>query len=381
MNKRLKGIPGFSIDQVADAAGNDPDVLRLENLDTDLPAPLAAIEATRKAVGQDKYNSYLPFIGQESIRHAIAQKLNRQTRQFYHANNVVITSGGTNGMFNALLALTDPGEEVILTDPTYAGMIQRVRLAGGIPKLVPFRNVSGEWRLDIDQLRDSVSERTRALFIMNPSMPSGAVLNQDEWQQIADLCRTHELWLIYNAAMERILFDGRKVIHPAALYRMFERTIIVGSISKEYRMIGWRLGWLAAPAGIIDDLARVSIYNAVTPSGIAQAAALEALKESSEDYTTVLQTWEARRNKVNEQLADYPMISAAGGWSQLVDMSQLDIDGPTASRLLLRQGKVAATPMTHWGAIHSNQYIRLVFSNESVERLSTLGDRFRKTFG
>ena len=107
---RLNNIPGFSIDQVARAAGSDPDILRLENLDTDLPPPKAAVEATKAAVGLDEHNSYLPFIGQQALRQGIADKLNRQANQQYTADNVLITCGGTEGMFDALMATVDPGE-------------------------------------------------------------------------------------------------------------------------------------------------------------------------------------------------------------------------------------------------------------------------------
>src|SRR5262245_40357234 len=215
--KRLEGIPGFAIDRVAAAAGNDPDVLRLENLDTDLVPPAAAIAATHSALTDDNANSYLPFTGSVLLRTEVAQHIQRLTGHSYTTEEVVITAGGTEGLFDALLATTDPGDEVILTDPTYAGMIYRVSLAGAIPRLVPFQSARNEWRIDLDALHSAVNTKTRAMFIMNPSMPSGAVLNQEEWTTIANICERHSLWLIYNAVMERILFDGRKLIHPVTL--------------------------------------------------------------------------------------------------------------------------------------------------------------------
>ncbi len=377
-SKRLDNIPGFNIDQVAKAAGNDPEVLRLENLDTDLLPPEAAIEATRRAIGRDDDNSYLPFIGQEALRELIARRLSEQTTHKYLPENVVVTCGATEAMLDVLLALIDPGDEVIVTDPTYAGMINRVRLAGGVPRFLPFMPLHGAWRLDVSSLPAMVNSRTRAIFLMNPSMPAGAVLNLFEWEAIAKQCRDHGLWLIYNAAMERILYDKRQVIHPATLPGMAAHTITIGSVSKEYRMIGWRVGWVAAPNGVAEDIAKVHIYNAVSPVGIAQAGALEALKTSPADIQQAVRTWETRRDVVNAQLGEYSMIPAAGGWSQLLDVSPLGMDAPTASKLLLQKGKVAVTPMTHWGRHNSKQFIRLVFSNEPVERLQTLGERFRR---
>ncbi len=372
---RLQNIPGFSIDRVAAAAGDDPEVLRLENLDTDLVPPEAAVAATRAAVGRDDDNSYLPFTGNQDLRAAVVRHVGAQTGQPYRPEQAVITCGGTEGMFDALLATTDPGDEVILTDPTYAGMIYRVRLAGAVPRLVPFVLQDGAWRLDLEALRDAVNDRTRALFIMNPSMPSGAVLNRAEWDAVADLCRSRDLWLLYNAAMERILFDGRALIHPAALPGMAARTITIGSVSKEYRMIGWRIGWVVGPEAIMDDIARVHIYNVVTPTGIAQAGAVAALQSPPADLAASVAQWQRRRDTLTDQLQGWPTIPAAGGWSQLLDVGTLGFDSFTASRLLLERGKIAATPMRDWGEVNSDQFVRLVFSNEPVERLAEMGAR------
>ena len=118
---RLRGIPGFAIDEVAARAGSNPEVLRMENLDTDLPPPPAAIAATLAPVGTDEANSYLPFVGTDDLRAAVAERLTQRTGQRYEPREVVITAGRTEGMFDALLAATDPGDGVILTDPTYAG--------------------------------------------------------------------------------------------------------------------------------------------------------------------------------------------------------------------------------------------------------------------
>ncbi len=376
--KRLEGIPGFSIDRVAAAAGDDPTVLRLENLDTDIPPPEIAIDVTRAAIEDDDANSYLPFTGKESLCRAVAQHAAKLSGQHYSPGNVVITCGGTEAMFDALLALTDPGDEVVLTDPTYAGMTYRVKLAGAVPKLVPYVLEANAWRLDLDALKRSVNERTRVLFLMNPSMPSGALLNRDEWEAIATICRERDLWLLYNAAMERILYDGRAYLHPASLEGMAERTVTIGSVSKEYRMIGWRVGWAVGPARAIKDVARAHIYNVVTPTGIAQFAAQAALESPEEEVRGAVREWERRRDAVADQLRDFRIIPAAGGWSMLLDVGALGLDSFTASHRLLERGKVAATPMRDWGEVNADQYVRLVFSNEPVSRLAKLGERVRR---
>ncbi len=379
MSSRLRDIPGFSIDRVAAAAGEDPSVLRLENLDTDLRPPAAALAATRLAIDSDDANSYLPFTGTEELRRAAAAHVSRLSGVAYDpAHQCVITPGGTAGMFNVLLAALDPGDEVILTDPTYAGMIYRVRLAGALPRLVPFVRAGSDWRLDLDALEAAVSPRTRMVFLMNPSMPSGAVLNATEWERVAALCAGRGLWLLYNAAMERILYDGRGYRHPAALPGMAERTITVGSVAKEYRMIGWRVGWVVGPADIMPDVAKVGIYNVVTPVGIAQPAAAAALTTQDDGVAQAVAEWQRRRDLVTAELEGLPLTPAAGGWSMLLDVAALGLDSFTASERLLARGRIAATPMRHWGEVNGERFIRIVFSNEPLARLVGAGDRVRR---
>lgn len=375
---RLNNVPGLSIDRVAAAADHQSNVLRLENLDTDLRPPHAALVATRKAVEDDDANSYLPFIGQSDLRNAVADHLFRLSGVAYDPDTqCVITAGGTAGLFNVILATLNLGDEVILTDPTYAGMICRVRLAGAVPRLVPFRVVAGEWRFDLDALAAAINDRTRMIFLMNPSMPSGAVLNRKEWETIAAFCLNRSLWLLYNAAMERILFDGRAYLHPASLGDMAERTITVGSVSKEYRMIGWRVGWVVGPKDLMADVARVAIYNVVTPVGLAQAAAAVALRLPDADLSAAVAEWQRRRDVIVDQLRQEPLVAAAGGWSMMLDVSTLGFDSFTASQRLLERGGIAATPMRDWGAVNGDRFVRLVFSNEPVSRLAEIGHRVR----
>jgi aspartate/methionine/tyrosine aminotransferase len=379
--ERLRNIAGFSIDRVAEAAGSDPDVLRLENYDTDLRPPAAAIEATRLAVDSDEANSYLPFPGRESLRVAVAEHLRRLCSRVYDPRGEVsICAGGTEGMLDVLLATVDPGDEVILTDPTYAGMINRVRLAGGVPRLVPFVETAGAWKLDLERLREAVCGRTRMLFLMNPSMPNGAVFADEDWEAVAELCDRHNLWLLYNAAMERILYDGRRYRHPASFEALAPHTITIGSVSKEYRMIGWRIGWIAGPRALMADVAKVRIYNVVTPPGVTQTGAVAALTTADDGIAASVAEWQARRDLVLGELRGLRMIPAGGGWSMVLDLSEFGVDGAAASEQLLARGKVAVTPMKNWGGRTCGSFVRIVFSNEPVARLRGLRQRLLNSF-
>jgi aspartate/methionine/tyrosine aminotransferase len=373
--RRLEHIPGFNIDRVAAAAGDDPDVLRLENLDTDIPPPAAAMEATRAAIGEDDANSWLPFTGRDDLKEAVAAYIERRGGPRYDGRReIVITSGEGDAMLDALFCLTDPGDEVILTDPTYAGMLNRVRLVGAVPQLVRLHVADGEWRLDLDALQGAVTDRTRVVFLNNASFPSGWVASDEEWEAVGSLCRERDVWLLYWGGFEGVLFDGRPIRHPAALPGMRDRTVIVGAPSLEQRMIAWRVGWVVAPGELVNDVSRVQIYNGLVPSGFAQIGTRAALGVPDEDLAAANAEMQRRRDETLRQLDGLPVVRPAGTWSLLLDVTALGLDCVEVSDRLLGQ-KVAATPMRGWGGEIANRHVRFVFSNEPVEKLALLGRR------
>ena len=378
---RLDYITKIGVEQMGDLADSlqNPAVLRLENLDTNILPPESAVEFTRQAAGDDNANSYLPFLGLDSIRQAATDLVSSQCGQQYDwKTESIISAGGLSGVFNTLLATLEPGDEVLMTDPTYVGLINRVRLAGGVPKYIPLIPTNAGWALDRDALGAIDPGPVKALLMMSPSMPTGAVFDQSDWQALVAFCTAADCWLIDNTAMERILFDDRSVIHPASFAGMRDKVITVGSASKEYRMIGWRVGWIVGPSSIVADIARVSITNVVCQTGIAMGAVATAINDSNDGIAECVDELQARRDLIIDELSEFTVIPPHGGWSLLVDVSPLGIDGSAASKLLLEKGQVAATAMVNWGGAHCENYVRLVFSNESTERLRGIGDRFRR---
>src|SRR5215469_13751833 len=190
---RLAAIAGIGVDRMGSIADAGGDFLRLENLDVDIPPHPAAIERTRQAASTDADNSYLPFIGQARLRDVAARHVSRLSGIDYSGTrNCVISAGGLSGILNVLLATIDVGDEVIVTDPTYAGLLNRVRLAGGIPRFVPFAFApGGEWRLDHGALPAAIGPKTRAMLLMSPSMPSGGFFDAEDWRRVAALCVAH----------------------------------------------------------------------------------------------------------------------------------------------------------------------------------------------
>jgi aspartate/methionine/tyrosine aminotransferase len=282
--RRLDEIPGFGIDRVAAAAGDDPEVLRMENLDTDVPPPAAAVEATRAAVGEDDANSWLPFNGREDLKAAVVELVKRRG---------------------------DPGYEAV-----------------------------------------------------------------------ASVCTEHDLWLLYWAGFEAVRYDGREVLHPAALPGMRERTVIVGAPWMEQRMIAWRVGWVVMPSEVTDLVSRAQIYNGLVASGFAQVGTRTALEVGDDDVASATEEWQRRRDETLRRLDGLPVVPPHGAWAALLDAEALGL-GPGELSARLLEHKVAATPMDGWGGeiAARTRHLRFVFSNEPVERLALLGERVRAALG
>jgi aspartate/methionine/tyrosine aminotransferase len=382
---RLRHIPGIGVDEIggaADATGN-PGMLRLENLDTDVPPPAVAREVTHEAVEADEANSYLPFQGHRALREAAAEHVSSLTGKPYDPGaECVGVAGGLNGILNVLLATVEPGQEVVICDPIYAGLVNRIRLAGGIPRHV--RCVPGRegWATDPGELAAAIGPQTAAVLLMSPAMPTGAVLTDEHFDAIADPVNRHGAWVIWDAAMERIVFGDHRPVHPAAHPGLASHTITVGSASKELRMIGWRVGWVTGPRDIMTDIHLVGLTNVVCQVGIAQQAVAAALRHpgAAEDVAAATRIWQDRCEYMLEQLAGYPCVRPGGGWSLLVDCGGMGLTAAQASQRLFARSEIAATPMTGWGP-SGDRYLRLVFANEPIERMSDLRSRFDTAFG
>ena len=382
---RLREIPGIGVDKIGDAAdaAADPRFLRLENLDTDLRPPQVALEVTRAAIDRDESNSYLPFQGHLALREAACAHVTSLTGHSYDPQaGCVSVAGGLNGILNVLLAIVEPGQEVVICDPVYAGLVNRIRLAGGVPRFVSCTPGPAGWVTDPEELAAAVGARTAAVLLLSPVMPTGAVLSTEHLDAIAAPVNRHGAWVIWDAAMERIRFDGQPPVHPGAHPDLAARTITVGSASKELRMIGWRVGWVTGPEQIMADIGLVGLTNVVCQVGIAQQAVAAALThpEADADVAAATRIWQQRCELVLDQLAGYPCIRPRGGWSLLIDTQAAGLTAQEASQRLFSRAQVAATPMTGWGPSGS-RYLRLVFANEPAERLHDLRARFDAAFG
>jgi N-succinyldiaminopimelate aminotransferase len=364
---------------MADAADASPGAYRLENADTCLtPAP-HVLEATRAAVGDDDHNSYLPLRGLRSMREAISARYRADWGLDYDPDGEIVVSGGAGeSLLNALLTLINPADRVLLTNPTYSGMAQRVRLAGGQQVFTPLVPGERRWQLDLDELR-ARARGCRVIFIGSPCMPVGTVFTRAETEAVAAAAQDNDAWLVFNGHADKVVFGDRTVITPAMLPGMAERTILVGCVSKNYGMPGWRVGWALGPRAVLRAMEDVHIFNGIMPSGFCQAGAAAALTGPQEWQAEAVASYERAQQILLAELTASPALSAIpaeGGYYCLLDVEATGMDAVTFARRLLDEERVAVTPMQGWGSDDFGRYlVRLIFTNEPAERLREAGQR------
>lgn len=378
LSKRVSEVVRMTMADMADLADARPGSFRLENADTCLPPAPHVLEATRAAVGEDRYNSYLPLRGLREMREAVARRYLEDYGLTYDPEGeIVVTSGAGEAILDALLALLDPGDRVLLTNPTYSGMAQRVRLAGGVRSFTDLAEEKG-WRLDPEGFR-AAARGCKVIFYASPCMPTGTVFTPEETKLICEVARENDAVVLFNGTLEKIVYDGSRVSHPASLPGMRERTVIVSSVSKNYNMMGWRIGWLAGPRELICAVEDVHIFNGLMPSGITQAGAAAALSGPQEWVQEAVRIYQRQRDVLLERLSEVPgfrLTKPEGGYFFIANISALGVKSPEFCRKLLEETDVAITPMVAWGSDEFGyEHVRFIFTNEPENRLSEAAAR------
>jgi N-succinyldiaminopimelate aminotransferase len=379
LSQRVTSMLRMTMADMADAADAVPGAFRLENADTHLVPAAHVLEATRAGVGEDDCNSYLPLRGLRSMREAIAHRYRADWGLDYDPEGeIVVTCGAGESLLNALLTLIDPGDRVLLTDPTYSGMAQRVRLAGGVQAFTPLRRERGRWVLDADDLRRA-AEGCRVIFFASPCMPVGTVFTRAETEAFAAAARENGAWLVFNGHADKVVFGERAVVNPATLEGMRDRTVLVGCMSKNYGMPGWRTGWALGPREVMRAMEDVHIFNGIMPSGFCQAGAAAALTGPQEWQAEAVAAYERGQAALLEELAAAPALSAVpaeGGYYCLLDVEATGMTGVRFAERALAEHEVAVTPMHGWGSDDFGEHlVRLIFTNEPEDRLREAGRR------
>lgn len=250
------------------------DVINMSVGEPDFMTPDHVKMAGKKAI-DDNFSKYSPVPGYLSLRKAIANKLKRENNLDYSASEVIVGTGGKQGVCNTILALVNPGDEVIIPAPYWVSYPQMVKLAGGVPVIVP-AGIEQDFKVTADQLKAAITSKTKLIILCSPSNPTGSVYTKDELEALAKVVLEHNnLFVLSDEIYEHINYIGCHA-SIAACEGMKVRTIICNGVSKAYAMTGWRLGWVAAPEWIIKGLNKLQGQYTSGTSSVSQMAAIAA---------------------------------------------------------------------------------------------------------
>ena len=311
----------------------------------DFPCPPELKEAAKAAIDRD-INQYAITWGARDFREAIAAK----TARFYPTwtvdpeTDVTVTCGATEGMIAAMLALVDPGDEVVVFEPFYENYGPDAILSGAVPRYVTLHEP--DWRIDADELRAAFGPRTRAIILNSPHNPTGKVFSRAELELVAGLAQEHDALVLTDDIYEHIVYAGEH-IPMATLPGMAERTVAVNSLSKTYSVTGWRVGWVVAPAPLTSAIRKVHDFLTVGAAAPLQAAGAVALSLPDAYYDTLASDYRRRRDLLVPALEAAGLVPSVpdGAYYVMVDISGMtNDDDVTFARRLTADPGVASVP-------------------------------------
>lgn len=271
-------------------------VINMSVGEPDFNTPEHIKEAGKKAI-DDNFSKYSPVPGYLDLREAISEKLSRENGLNYSAQEIIVGTGGKQGVCNSILALVNPGDEVIIPAPYWVSYPQMVKLAGGVPVAVrtAFEN---NFKITAGQLEKAITPKTKMLILCSPSNPTGSVYSQDELDELAKVVQNHpDLYVLSDEIYEHINYIGKHA-SIASCHGMRERTIICNGVSKAYAMTGWRLGWVAAPAWIVKGLNKLQGQYTSGTCDVSQIAAIAAYNSSQECVSEMREAFKRRRDLI-----------------------------------------------------------------------------------
>lgn len=362
---RLKNITSSATVSLAEKAKflkeAGEDVIDLTIGEPDFPTPPHIIQAGYRAMikGHTKYTNSR---GIPELRRAIAEKLEKDNELIYSAEGeIIVTPGGKQAFLYAMLALINPGDEVLCIEPCWLGYESCINIAGGIYVGITTSEEDG-FSITEKQVLEKVTPRTKLILINSPSNPTGKVLTEEELQIIAKICIEKELICLTDDIYEKIIFDKRKFLSIASLPSMRERTIILNGFSKAYSMTGWRLAYLAGNLKVIGQINKLQQLSATCPSSVSQWAGVEALTGLQVPVKKMAQAYQDRRDIVYKGFNNSKIscFKAQGAFYGFVNIQKLGMNSEQACEFLLDKAKIVTVPGSAFGKAGEG-YVRISF--------------------
>jgi len=349
------------------------DVIHLEIGEPDFDTP-ANVRAAGKRALDEGWTHYGPANGLPILREAIATDATARKRFAVDPANVVVTPGAKPIMFYALLALAEAGDEVIYPDPGFPIYESMTRYVGATPVPIPLREANA-FRMDVDELRSLVTDRTRLIIFNSPENPTGSMLTESDLQAIAKIAAERDIVILADEIYGRIVYDGehRSI---AALPGMAERTIVLDGFSKTFAMTGWRLGYAVLPPALVAPVSRLIINSVSCTSSHSQIAAVEALTGPQDDIDAMVAEFRERRDLVVDGLNAIPGISClrpAGAFYVFPSVAGTGLNGQQMADRLLHEAAVSVLAGTAFGRTGVD-HVRISYAN-SRENLKRALDR------
>ena len=353
ISARATGLPHQAIREVMELAWRRPDAIHLEVGEPGFATPPHIVEAAATAMKAGR-TRYPDNRGEKALRQAIAAKLARDNGLSHDADSeILVTTGATLGIHAALTALLDEGDEVLLPDPIYDAYQSPILLCGG--RIRPVRSTieHGRFALRPEAIEAAVTSESRVLLLNTPWNPVGTVLREDELRAIGEVVLRHNLVLISDEIYEAITYEGARHISPAVLSDdLRARTIIINSLSKTYAMTGWRVGYCAAPAPIIDRMFLALQQSSRGPATFVQDAATAAIAGPQDCVVGMRNEYAARRQLILTTLADVPgvrVLAPEGGFFAMLDVRQTGVSSNEIRQRLLNDHGVAVVHGAAYG--------------------------------
>jgi aspartate aminotransferase len=316
----------------------------------DFPTPEHIKRAAEEALAQN-FTKYTAEAGIWELRDAIAQKYNRDYGTHYTAENVLVTSGAKQALYNIAAALFEPGDEVLIPIPYWVSFPEQIKLVGAKPVFI---HTAKNFQLSAELVKEHITPRTRAIILNSPNNPAGTVLSRKDLQEIIELARRHQLFVIYDECYEKFLYEGE---HVSAVEFDTEHVIAVSSASKTYAMTGWRVGWSVAPKELTRAMATLQGHATSHTSSISQKAALAALTGDQSCVERMLAEYRRRREVALNELKKIPEITCPvpqGAFFLFPDVSRFFNEkiqnSVELARYLLEQAHIAVVPGAAFGA-------------------------------
>ena len=382
ISQRVASVPPSGIRRFFDIAATMPNIISLGIGEPDFITPLPIRQAGIASLERGETH-YTSNAGMLDLREAVAAYLTDQYDVVYDpAREILITVGVSEGLYLALTAVVDPGDEVLVPEPCFVAYKPEVSFAGGVPVPIP-TYAEDSFQVTAAQLREAMTPRTKALLLGYPSNPIGAVLSRERLLEIAELAREHDWVVISDELYDRLVYSVEHVCFPS-LPGMWERTILLQGFSKGYAMTGWRIGYAAAPAGLLEALYKVHQYTIMSAPTTAQVAALSALRDGDDWVAEMVAAYDQRRRCIVSGLNEIGLdcFEPQGAFYAFPSIARTRMTSEEFAEGLLHEEQVAVVPGSAFSQCGEG-YIRCSYATslENIQEALHRMERFLQRHG